>query len=131
MYIYYAQPLVYIGAFMDRYNLCTPLQKQIIDRIYQYLGFNEVASFEDYLQLFFKNTRTGITFNNILNNNFMNITNLFKRYNPEYDKFKCYWLCESNALKHFEVGNEEEYDPKGLLRFFVKTHFNQLYQAKR
>ena len=46
MYIkYMLMPLFFRSLLMDRYDICNNRQKQILDRIYEYLGFNEIVSF--------------------------------------------------------------------------------------
>lgn len=115
---------------MDRYNLCNTQQKKILDRIYEYLGFNEVVSFEEYLQYFFLNVKSGTNFDHMLNRNFDHIISSFKKDYQEYRDFVCYWLTEQNALSYMTVGSKEEYDPKGLLRFYVKKAYKKLSNTK-
>ena len=115
---------------MDRYLLCDSRQKKILDRIYEYLGFNEILSFEEYLEYIFKGVKSGTSFSNMLNKNFEHIVFYFRKDYPEYEDFQCYWLTEENALDHMKVGEKEEYDPKGLLRYYVKKEFKKLNKLK-
>ena len=115
---------------MDRYNLCNSRQKKILDRIYEYLGFNEIVSFEEYLQYFFMNVKDGTSFDHMLNRNFDHIISSFKKDDPEYEDLVCYWLTEQDALDHMKTGEKEDYDPKGLLRFYVKKAYRKLSRTK-
>lgn len=115
---------------MDRYNICNSRQKSILDKIYEYLGFNEIVSFEEYLHYFFLNVKSGTNFDHMLNRNFDHIITSFKKDYPEYRDFRCYWLTEKNALDHMKTGEKEEYDPSGLLRFYVKNHYRKLSKTK-
>lgn len=118
---------------MDRYNQCNNYQKKILDTLYVYLGFNEVASFEEYIKYMFFNTKDGIVFIHVLNHTLAHIATLFKQDFPEYkDNYIQYlWLEERNAISHFSTGSDIEYDPKGLLRYYVKNHFRKLVATKR
>jgi hypothetical protein len=122
--------LFYVGVIMDRYLLCDSRQQKILDRIYEYLGFNEILSFEDYLKYIFKGVKSGTGFSNMLNKNFEHIIFYFIKDFPEYEDLQCYWLTEENALDHMKVGEKEEYDPKGLLRYYVKKEFKKLNKSK-
>ena len=115
---------------MDRYTLCSNAQRKILDRIYEYLGFNEIISFEEYLQYFFMNVKDGTNFDHMLNRNFDHIISSFKNDHPEYADFVCYWLTEQDALDHMKIGSKEEYDPKGLIRLYVKKAYRKLNKTK-
>lgn len=115
---------------MDRYNLLNSRQKQILDRVYEYLGFNEIVSFEEYIKYFFLNVKYGTNFDHMLNRNFDHIVSSFVKDYPEYKGFKCYWLTEKNALDHMKTGEKEDFDPKGLLRFYVKKVYRKLSATK-
>lgn len=115
---------------MDRYDLCNNRQKKILDKIYEYLGFNEIISFEEYLQYFFLNVKSGTNFDHALNRNFDHIISSFKKDFPYYRDFRCYWLTEQNALDHMKTGEKEDYDPKGVLRFYVKKYYTKLSKTK-
>ena len=111
---------------MERYNKCTQLQKEILDSMYMQLGFNEVMSFNDFVSFIFKDATTNIKFENILNHVLSNVVKLFWNKYPEYKNnyIKFLWLRESRAKEHFKVGSSIEFDPKGVLRYFIKENYN-------
>lgn len=115
---------------MDRYEACTQKQKEVLDKIFWYLGFNEATSFEWYIEYIFKGVKSWTDFWQMLNRNFDYIVTSFRKKYPEYRDFKCYWLTEDNIDQHLCVGSKVDYDPKGLLRYFVRTNFAELNSKK-
>lgn len=111
---------------MERYNKCSQLQKEILDTMYIYLGFNEVMSFDKFVAFIFKDATTNIKFENILNHTLSNVIKLFWSKYPEYktNYIKFLWLREDKAKEHFKVGSDIEFDPKGVVRFFIKENYN-------
>lgn len=118
---------------MERYNSCTPQQKEILDKLYWYLGFNEVCSFENYIEFMFKNAKSSVEFVHVVNHTLKHIvTNFWSQY-PAYHKsqyIKFLWLNERDMMSHMCTGSELDYDPKGLLRLFVINNFNRLRDTK-
>ena len=112
---------------MERYELCTELQKKILDRLYVYLGFNEVTSFEKYIEFMFKNAKEGICFDSIFNHTLAHVATKCLAENPQFKKnyIKYFWLKPEDALEHFTTGSDIEYDPVGLFRKYVKEKFNK------
>lgn len=115
---------------MDRYELLSKKQKEILDKLFWYLGFNEATDFEGYVNYFFKGVKERTMFVHMLNRNIDFIVREFTNKFPEYKNFKCYWLTEENFDKHVCVGSEVDYDPKGLLRYFVRNNFQELNKKK-
>jgi len=118
---------------MERYKLCNALQKEILDKLYEYLGFNEVASFEDYIDFMFFNAKTGVSFDHIVNHTLEHIVKSFWKAYPEYRENKYirhFWIKQNDFMKHLKTGDPDEYDPKGLIRFFVKENFKRLVATK-
>ena len=117
---------------MERYKKCTQLQKQILDRLYNYLGFNEVATFDEYVEFVFSNARTYVDFESILNYMLKHIVMSFWKAYPQYTNsyIQYFWLKTDHMLEHMNVGSDAEYDPKGLIRLFVKSNFKQLVTTK-
>lgn len=118
---------------MERYEACTSLQKEILDRLYEYLGFNEITSFGNFIVFMFKNAKQPITFEHIINHSIKHIVISFWKSFPQYSKgnyIKYLWLSEKNMLNHFSPGSPTEFDPKGLVRLFVKDNFNSLLESK-
>ncbi len=115
---------------MDRYEKLSAKQKEIIDKLFWYLGFNEVTDFEGYIAYFFKGVKEHTQFAQMLNRNFDYIIRAFKVKYPEYRNFKCYWVTEENADKHICVGSDVDYDKKGVLRHFIKESFKELEKRK-
>lgn len=116
---------------MDRFQSFTDRQKQILHRMFDYLGFNEITTFDKFLSLVFQNVKYGLGFEIIVNHTLKHIvTNLKKDY-PDYDKYiKHFWLKEQDMLEHMNVGSKLEYDPKGILRYYIKNKFNDLANSK-
>lgn len=118
---------------MGRYNLLTDNQKSIMTRLYGYLGFNEVVSYDKYLELMFKNVKSTVNFEHMINHNLQHVVKSFWETNPSYrvnNYIKHFWLSEKDILKHLEVGSDIEFDPKGVIRLFVKDNFNTLFSTK-
>lgn len=115
---------------MDRYEALTQKQKEILNKLFWYLGFNEATDFEGYIKYFFKGVKERTKFDHMLNRNFDYIVREFIKKFPEYKNFKCYWVTEDNADKHICVGSDVDYDPKGVLRYFVKMNFKDLSDRK-
>lgn len=117
---------------MERYEQCTELQKKILDEMYIYFGFNEVITFEDFLDFFFTNTRSGISFENIVNHSLANIMRSFKSSHPEYiDYIKYFWLDQKKMLEHMKVGSNIEYDPKGIIRAYIKENITSVLSKRQ
>ena len=115
---------------MDRYEMLSQRQRSILDKIYWYLGFNELITFEQYIEYIFRGVKSGTDFALMLNRNMDFIITMMKEKWEDYRYFTCYWLTEDTALGHFEVGGKEEYDPKGVLKMFIKKHFKDLNRVK-
>lgn len=117
---------------MDRYDNCSQSQKDILNRIFVYFGFNEVTSFEDFIYFMFKNAKYSISFVNIVNHTLAHIVKSFEALYPNYKGkyIKYFWLEENNMMCHMETGSSIEYDPKGLIRLFVKSNFSSLKSTK-
>lgn len=117
---------------MERYNHLTDLQKIILNSIYEYLGFNEATSFEDYIEFMFRGVRTGIKFDNMVNHTLAHIVVKFRADNPNYNSYiKHILMSETDMLTHLTVGSNDEYDPKGLLRLYIRKNYNALSNSKR
>ena len=118
---------------MERYNACSSSQKEILDKLFWYLGFNEVTSFEGYIEFMFKNAKSSVSFVHIVNHTLKHIvTNFWNQY-PLYHKtnyIRFLWLNENDMMNHMCTGSEIDYDPKGLLRLFVINNFNKLKETK-
>lgn len=119
---------------MERYYSCSEYQKEILTKLYEYLGFSEVTSFEDYISFMFKNAKVNITFEHIVNHTLAHIVTGFWELYPQYKKsnyIKYMWLSESNMLDHMIIGSTIEYDSKGMLRNFVVNNYSKLVATKR
>lgn len=129
----YVGRLFYGGIAMERYELCTDRQKEILNVLYNYLGFNEVATFEEFIEFVFKGVRLGIEFDNMINRAMEHIVLSFYRDYPEYTNnyVKYIWLNSNTIMNHMKVGVKEEYDPKGLIQFYIKNNFKNLLRTKR
>lgn len=116
---------------MERYNKLNELQKQILNKLYVYLGFNEVSSFEEYVKYIFLNVRKGVSFAHAVNHALAHIDLLLKTSRPEYTHYVKYtWMKEHDMLEHLSVGSNIEYDPKGILRYFVKNSYQLILKTK-
>lgn len=117
---------------MDRFYNCTSVQRNILTIMYSYLGFNEVTSFEEFISFMFKNAKFSISFTNVVNHTLAHIVKSFESVYPQYHNnyIKYFWLNESNMIEHMKAGSSIEYDPKGLIRFFVKNNFDSLVATK-
>jgi len=119
---------------MERYNKCDTMQKKILDVLYEYLGFNEIVSFEEYIDFMFLNAKSGVGFSHIVNHTLEHIVKSFWVDYPQYrdNKYiKYFWIKQYDFLNHFKTGSDVEYDPKGILRAFVKDNFKKLVATKR
>ena len=119
---------------MERYNKCNALQKQILDKLYEYLGFNEIVSFEEYLNFMFLNAKSGVGFDHIVNHTLEHIVKSFWKDYPQYREnnyIRHFWIKQNDFMSHLAAGSADEYDPKGLIRYFVKENFNKLVATKR
>lgn len=117
---------------MERYHLLTEDQRCILTRMYEYLGFNEVTSFENFVSLVFYNIRGKLSFELIVNHMLAHIVSHMKKIYIEQDRYiKYLWLREDNMLQHMTVGSNIEYDPKGILRLYIKTYYNIIAESKR
>jgi len=124
----------YMEISMDRYNLCDQHQKEILDKLFWYLGFNEATSFENYIEFMFINTKSGIAFDHVINHTLEHIVKSFWRDYPEYYKsnyIKHFWIRQNDFSKFMSVGDPDEFDPKGLIRYYVKNNFDKLAKTKR
>lgn len=110
---------------MERYNRCTQIQKEILDAMYIYLGFNEIMTLSEFVYFIFKDATTNIKFENVLNHALSQIVKAFWIKYPEYKNnyIKFLWLRTERCLDHFKVGSEIEFDPKGVLRYFIKETY--------
>jgi hypothetical protein len=119
---------------MDRYKACSESQKEILDKLFWYLGFNEVTTFENYIEFMFKNAKSSVEFVHVVNHTLQHIvTNFWDAY-PIYHKnnyIKFLWLNEKDMMNHMCAGSEIDFDPKGLLRLFVINNFKKLVDTKR
>lgn len=118
---------------MDRYNKLADYEKTALDRLYIYLGFNEVASFEKYLEYIFQNAKESIKFIYIFNQAIKNIIVAFWSKYPEYKKgyISTLWIDPKDIMKYTECGSKYDLDPRGVIRDFVKHNFNMLVRIKR
>lgn len=114
------------------YNKCTQKQKDILDRMFWYLGFNEVSSFDEFIDFMFKNARYSIAFEHIINHSIAHVVKSFWNSYPEYRDgyIKYFWLKEDDMISHMSAGSDIELDPKGLVRHFVKNNFKSIVQSK-
>lgn len=117
---------------LDRYNKCSQIEKKSLDILYEYLGFNEIVSLEQYLEFMYKNAKENISFDHILNHTLKHIVISFWNDNPEYKNsyVTAFWINPCDIEKYTKVGSSVEYDPKGLLRHYVKHNFRKLYDSK-
>lgn len=117
---------------MERYDKCSDYQKQVLTRLYEYLGFNEIISYNEFLVFVFYNTRGGITFEHMINHLFMHIVLSFVRANPQYNKYvPRNWYKEREFMECMKVGSDIELDKKGVIRLFVKNNYITLVTTKR
>jgi hypothetical protein len=118
---------------IDRYKKLDKHGKYALDRLYEYLGFNEVTTFEKYLDFVFLNTIETISFDQILNHTLKHIVMSFWNDNPDYKNsyITAFWINPSDIKRYVEVGSKDEYDPKGLIRHYVKSNFKKLFATKR
>lgn len=119
---------------IDRYNLCDQQQKEILDRLYWYLGFNEIIPFDKYINFIFFNTKSGIAFDHVINHTLEHIVKSFWKDYPEYynsNYIKHFWISQDKLMKCTSTGDPDEFDPKGLIRFYIKNNFNKLATTKR
>lgn len=118
---------------MERYNSCTSVEKHCLDRLYEYLGFNEIVSFEEYLSFMFLNAKVYVSFPHIFNHTIKHIVTSFWESYPEYKNnyIKTFWIKPDEIDKFVEVGSANEFDPKGLVRFFIKSNFKRLVATKK
>lgn len=118
---------------MERYNLCKPNERKILDNLYNYLGFSDIISFDRFIDFMFANTKGTIPFVQVLNHTLKHIVTSFWEAYPEYKNnyIKTFWIKLDEFDSYVEVGNPLEYDPKGILRYFVKNNFNKLSCTKR
>lgn len=118
----------------DRYNKYSELEKTALKRLYEYLGFNEIVSFNEYLEYIFLNAKDKIKFDNILNHSIKHIVTSFWNDYPKYkanNYIKIFWIDYKQINKFTEVGGKLELDPLGLLRHYVKTNFKKLMASKK
>ena len=104
-----------------------------LNRLYEYLGFNEVTSFDDYIEFVFKCSTRDTCFEHTLNNMLRHIVTSFWNDNSEYKNsyIKTFWLNVCDVKLHTTVGSDIEYDPKGLVRYYVKNNFKKLCDTRR
>ena len=117
---------------MERYNLCKPHQKQILDAMYNYFGFSDIVTKEKFIDFIFKNARIYTAFDQVINHTLKHIVLSFYNDYPEYagKYIKYMWLETHDMLDHFKVGSSIEYDNNGALRHYIKKHFDTLYETK-
>jgi hypothetical protein len=114
---------------IERYNKCNIVEKAALDKMYEYLGFNEIVSFEEYLEYMFKNTKENISFNHMFNHAIKHIVETFWVDYPDYKKnnyIKVFWIRPEDIAKYTAVGSKDDFDPKGVLRHYVKNNFRKL-----
>lgn len=118
---------------MERYNQCKQYEKKALDRLYEYLGFNEIISFDEFLGFVFKNAKGTIPFMQVFNHTLKHIVTSFWEAYPEYrnNYIKVFWIKPEEFDRYTEVGSKIEYDPKGVLRHFVKESYRKLFSTKR
>lgn len=118
---------------MERYNSCNNIEKHALDVLYNYLGFNDIVSFEEYIDFMFLNAKGCITFAHIFNHSIKHIVMSFWESYPEYkgNYIKTFWIKPEEIDRYVEVGSKDEFDPKGVLRFFVKNSFKRLVATKK
>ena len=119
---------------MDRYEKCKPHEKAALDQLFEYLGFNEVTSFEEYLKYMFLNTKENISFAHMFNHAIKHIVESFWQVSPEYKKnnyIKVFWIKPEEFSKYTKVGDPNDLDPKGVLRHFVKHNFSRILSTKK
>lgn len=119
---------------MERYKACSPSQKEILDKLFWYLGFNEATSFECYIEYIFKNARQSVDFVHIINHAIAHIVKNFWKAYPEYhhnNYIKFLWLNEKDIMNHMHTGSPVDFDPKGLLRLYIINNFKKLNETKR
>lgn len=117
---------------MERYNSCTDSQKEILNKLYWYLGFNEATTFDVYIQFIFKNVKQNTSFEHLINHVLAHIVTNFWHVYPQYRHgyIKYNWINENDFIKYTTPG-KGDYDPKGLLRLYVKNNFKYLLETKR
>ena len=118
---------------MERYNNCSSAQKEILNRLYEYLGFNEIVSFEEFIDFIFLNAKYGIAFEHTVNHTLEHIIRSMWIDYPNYyeEKYiKHFWITQDEFMKCMAVGSDDEYDPKGIVRFYVKENFKKLVATK-
>lgn len=119
---------------MERYNSCTTAQKNILSKMYEYFGFNEVISFEDFIEFVFFNSKQNIVFYHIASHTIEHIIRCFWKEYPEYlrDKYiKTIWIDPKKFINSLTVGDKTEIDPKGIVRAFVRKHYKHVIDSKR
>lgn len=118
---------------MERFNRCSQAEKEALEIMFEYLGFNEVTTFEKYIDFMFLNAKENITFPHVFNHTLKHIVMSFWDAHPEYRNsyIKTFWIKPEDIKKYTDVGSKLEYDPKGMLRFYVKENFNCLYNTKK
>ena len=116
-----------------RYTRCSAVEKDALDRLYVYLGFNEIVSMQEYLDFMFKNAKENIAFPHILNHTLKHIVTSFWNDYPEYrgNYISIFWVNPEDVKVCTETGCKNEYDPKGLIRHYVKNNFKKLYATKQ
>lgn len=118
---------------MERYNICSKSEKKALDRMYEYFGFNEIVSFEEFLNYFFTNAKGTIPFAQVFNHTLKHIVTSFWDAYPEYrnNYIKTFWIKPEEFGRYTETGSALDFDPKGVVRHFVKESFRKLAATKR
>ena len=118
---------------MHRYDICEQNEKEALHRLYDYLGFNEVTSFNNFLEFFFAKTKITITFEQVFNHFLKHIVTSFWADYPRYrsNYIKMFWIKPKDYIESMTVGSNIEYDPKGIIRLFVKNNYDKLVNTKR
>lgn len=118
---------------MERYNKCNSVEKKALDRLYEYLGFNEIVSFDEFLNFVFMNAKGTIPFTQVFNHTLKHIITSFWGAYPEYKNnyIKTFWIKPEDFDSYTETGSKLDYDPKGVVRHFVKENYNKLVATKR
>lgn len=117
---------------MFTFDRCKPDQLQILEKLHVYLGFNESSSFDEFVEFMFRPVKVYQSFEQVINDNIKFIIEHFWVVCPFYRKnyIKFFWLKEQDMIDHFSVGSKNEYDPKGVVRLFVKEHFKEVSARK-
>ena len=83
--------------------------------------------YKDAFEMFDKNKDGVITTKELAN-----IMRSFKSSHPEYiDYIKYFWLDQKKMLEHMKVGSNIEYDPKGIIRAYIKENITSILSKRQ